>query len=140
MSRARLLAFMKSFGTVVLAVVIFAFAGGTAKADPCAIACRSQHNACRMAAKLLYSPRCDAQLQACISQCFAAGRFKRGIREGRGPSEFGDHRGPPPEVRGPPEMHGPADEGPPSPRGLRDFRDPRGPRWLGGPGRWGSFR
>lgn len=117
----------------VLAVLIFfAFAGNAAKADPCAIACRSQHNACRMATKLLYTPRCDAQLQACISQCFSAGRFNRGIREGRGPDDFRDRRGPPPppEMREPPERRGPP----------RDFRDPRGPRWLGGTGRWGSFR
>lgn len=114
---------------VVLAVLIFfAFAGDPAKADPCATACRSQHNACRMATKLLYTPRCDAQLQACISQCFAAGRFNRGVREGRGPEEFGDRHGPPPEMRAPPERRGPP----------RD--DPRGPRWLGGTGRWGSFR
>ena len=58
-------------------LAVLAMSAGAAQADPCADSCRSQHNGCRMAAKLLYSARCDAQLQSCISQCFAAGRFSR---------------------------------------------------------------
>ena len=92
------MASVKLGGVAAAAILLFfAFAGGPAKADPCAIACRSQHNACRMAAKLLFSPRCDSQLQACISGCFAAGRFNRGVvREGP-PRDFGarEHGGPP---------------------------------------------
>jgi hypothetical protein len=55
----------------------------TARADPCVEQCRGQHNACRMATKLLSTPRCDAQLQSCISQCFVGGRLNRGPREHR---------------------------------------------------------
>ena len=111
---------------VVAALIVFAFAATPANADPCAVACRSEHNACRMAAKLLFSPRCDAQLQACISQCFAAGRFNRGQREDRAPAEFRDHRGPPemrdpPDMRRPPEMRGPPGGGPPG----REFHGDR---------------
>jgi hypothetical protein len=78
-------------------------------ADPCAEACRSQHNACRMDAKLLYTPRCDAALQGCISGCFSKGRFSHDRDRERG--DFGEHgsrdfRGPP-ENHGPPEFHGP---------------------------------
>lgn len=128
------MASVKLGGVAAAAILLFfAFAGGPAKADPCAIACRSQHNACRMAAKLLFSPRCDSQLQACISGCFAAGRFNRGVvREGP-PRDFGarEHGGPPPDMRGLPER------GPP--RGFRDFRDQRDPRWLGSP-RWNGYR
>jgi hypothetical protein len=134
-----LLASMKQGGMAVLAILIyFTFAGNPAKADGCAISCRSQHNACRMAAKLLFSPRCDAQLQACISQCFAAGRFNRGLREGR---EFpalrdrdrrGVDVGGPPIVRGMPEIGGP-----PLVRGSPDMRGvpERGPPDRGLPER-----
>lgn len=95
----------------------------SAVADPCADACRSQHNACRMNAKLLFSPRCDAALQGCISGCFAQGRFDRGRERGHKPHDLRaapESRGPPafrtiPQFRGPPEFHGP--EG---------FRGPRG--------------
>ncbi len=153
------LASMKSGGVALLAALaVFAFAVRPAMADPCADTCRGQHNACRMAAKLLYPARCDAQLQSCISQCFAAGRFKRD-REGRDHrgGEFGERRDMrvPPDVRGlpegrglpdprglgdgrgPPDMHGPPDmRGHPG-----DFRDRAGERggagrWLGGPGPW----
>ncbi|MET0408364.1 MAG: hypothetical protein ABW006_08350 [Hyphomicrobium sp.] len=112
---------------VVLAALTVA--AGPAAADPCAVTCRSQHNNCRMTAKLLYSPRCDDQLQACISQCFSAGRFNRDAigERGRG-GEFRERRGPP-EMREPPVMRG-------SPRELHDFRDQRAPRWLGGGGLW----
>lgn len=116
---------------MVLLTVVFlsAFAVPPVKADPCAEACRSQHNACRMAAKLLFSPRCDAQLQGCISQCFTANRFNRDAREGREPRDFRDRRGPP-DFRGPPEERGP-------PRDFREFRERGGgPRWLGGRGWW----
>ncbi len=126
MSQAAL-ASIKWEGMVVLTIAfLLAFAVPSAKADSCAAACRSQHNACRMAAKLLYSARCDAQLQACISQCFAANRFNRDAREGRDSRDFRDRRGPP-EFRGPPDERGPP----------RDFRDHGGgPRWLGGRGWW----
>lgn len=108
-------------------VIVALFASALpAKADPCAQACRSQHNACRMAAKLLFSARCDAQLQGCISQCFTANRPNRVPREDRGPPDFRDR-----DRRGPPEFRGPPEEGGP-PRGFRDFRERGGPRWLGG--------
>jgi hypothetical protein len=106
-----------------------------------------------MAAKLLFSARCDAQLQGCIGQCFAAARMNRGLREGRDlrdlrdrdPREFREMRGSP-DMRGPPDRGPPGppvgrplpDRGPPDMRGPppRDFRDQRGPRWLGGRGLW----
>ena len=154
MSQAAL-ASIKSAGLALLAALALStIAVENAMAEPCAEACRAQHNACRMAAKLLFSARCDAQLQGCIGQCFAAAR--RGLREGRDlrdlrdPREFRD--------RGPPDMRGPPDRGPPGPPGplvgrppldrgppdmrgpplrdFRDFRDERGPRWLGGRGLW----
>lgn len=87
----------------ILAVLTFAMSG-SAFADPCAEGCRSQHNACRMNAKLLYAPRCDAALQSCLSGCFAQDRFRD--REGRAPRE----------LRGPPQFHGPP-----------EFRAPRAP-------------
>lgn len=91
---------------VITAVAIFfAFAVPAAKADACAQNCRSEHNTCRMAAKLLFSARCDSQLQACISQCFAASRLKRMPREDRRP----------PEERGSP--HEPRDRAPHEPGG-----------------------
>jgi len=104
---------INSVGRALLAVLAMsAFSAGSANADPCAEACRSQHNACRMAAKLLFSSHCDAQLQSCITQCFSGARMREGrdghnLREGR-----------PPDMRGPP----------------REFHDPReqgGQRWLG---------
>ncbi len=61
-----------------------------AHADPCVQQCRAQHNDCRMATKLLSSPYCDAQLQGCISHCFAGNRPSREPREphdGHGPRE-----------------------------------------------------
>ncbi|MFT3732030.1 MAG: hypothetical protein QM780_11525 [Hyphomicrobium sp.] len=150
MSQA-LLASTKSSLAALLAVgILFAVAVSPALADPCAIACRSQHNACRMAAKLLFTPRCDAQLQACISQCFAAGRFNRGAREDREPREFRDRdrdRRGPPEMRAPPDAGGGGGPGPERGPGRnfrefrnQDFHDPAGPRWLGGPLRWTRFR
>ncbi len=82
---------------VIVAVAIFVvFAVPAARADACAQNCRSEHNTCRMAAKLLFSARCDSQLQACISQCFAANRLKRMPREDRGPP---NEKGPPHEPR-----------------------------------------
>jgi len=36
-------------------------------ANSCAAQCRAAHNQCRIATK--GSPRCDAQLQACLSRC-----------------------------------------------------------------------
>jgi hypothetical protein len=51
---------------------IFAFGGPAvdlAQADQCVADCRSAHNQCRVAAKALSSPQCDAQLQACIDRC-----------------------------------------------------------------------
>jgi hypothetical protein len=95
---------MKLRGAAVLAgLILFTLAGTAAKADPCAIACRSQHNNCRMAAKLLFSPRCDAQLQDCIVRCFAALRFNRLPREDRGRPDFRDRRVPG-DMRDPPGM------------------------------------
>jgi hypothetical protein len=61
-----------------------------ARADPCVQQCRAEHNACRMATKLLSSPYCDAQLQGCISHCFAGDRQSREPREprdGHGPRD-----------------------------------------------------
>lgn len=107
---------MKLRGMAVLACLTFFMLSGTAAiADPCAVACRSQHNNCRMAAKLLYPARCDAQLQDCIVRCFAAGRFNRLQREDRGPPDFRDRRG-----SG--EMHGLP--------GMRDGPDVRGSSGL----------
>jgi hypothetical protein len=40
-----------------------------AQADQCVAECRNAHNQCRVAAKALSSPQCDAQLQACIDRC-----------------------------------------------------------------------
>ena len=61
MSQAAL-ASIKSAGRALLAVLaLSAFAVGGAVAEPCAENCRSQHNSCRMAAKLLFSARCDAR-------------------------------------------------------------------------------
>jgi hypothetical protein len=128
-------AWVKTGGMVILAILILsAFAVRSATADPCAEACRSQHNDCRMAAKLLFSGRCDAQLQGCIMQCFAAARANRDrdLREGRDLRDFRDRRGPadmrgPPDFRGPPEAHVPPDMRPgfrgPGPQGP----DARGP-------------
>jgi hypothetical protein len=111
--RSKRLAFVAALTTLVLVTSEVAFA------DPCAEACRSQHNSCRMDAKLLFAPRCDAALQACISGCFTQGRFRRDRDHDRG--GFGEHgprdfRGAPenrgqPEFRGHPEMHGPRGAG-----------------------------
>jgi predicted lipoprotein with Yx(FWY)xxD motif len=91
----------------VLTALMLATAG-SAFADPCADACRSQHNACRMNAKLLYAPRCDSALQACLGGCFAQRpeRDRDHERGGRASREF----------RGPPES-----------RGIPEFRPPRFP-------------
>ncbi len=127
---------MKLAGTALFAVLaLSAFAVGQARAEPCAEACRSQHNSCRMAAKLLFSGRCDAQLQACITQCFAAARFGRDGREGHDPRDMRDPRGMhgPGDMRGPPDMRDRGMGGTPGMHGPpRDFRDQRGPRFLGG--------
>ncbi|MBK9079144.1 MAG: hypothetical protein WBP38_02840 [Hyphomicrobium sp.] len=40
-----------------------------AKQDTCVAQCRAAHNQCRMAAKSISAPNCDAQLQACIERC-----------------------------------------------------------------------
>lgn len=81
-----------------------------------------------MAAKLLFSSHCDAQLQSCITQCFSGAR----MREGRD-----SHNGRPPDMREPRGMGGNA-RGPGEPHDMRgpprEFHDPRdqgGQRWLG---------
>lgn len=106
---------IKLVGRASLAVLAMStFAAGSAHADTCAEACRSQHNSCRMAAKLLFSSHCDAQLQSCITQCFSGAR----MREGRDGHNLREGRGRPPDMRGPPrEFHDPHDQG--------------GQRWLG---------
>jgi hypothetical protein len=115
---------------VLSALVLTTATTRYAHADPCADACRSQHNNCRMSAKLLFSPRCDAALQNCISGCFTRGRFDRGDRHnGRGNDERGhDERGSR-EFRGPPDMRD--SQGPREFRGLPEMHDSHGPR---GPG------
>ncbi len=40
-----------------------------ARADNCVSQCRSAHNQCRIAAKAVSAPQCDAQLQACMERC-----------------------------------------------------------------------
>lgn len=40
-----------------------------ANRDGCIAQCRSAHNQCRLAAKSVSSPQCDAQLQACMERC-----------------------------------------------------------------------
>ncbi|MBA2126865.1 hypothetical protein DLM45_11640 [Hyphomicrobium methylovorum] len=65
----------------------------SAHSDPCVQQCRAQHNDCRMATKLLSSPRCDAQLQSCISRCFAAHRERPAMR-GQPHERGGPPRGP----------------------------------------------
>ena len=123
---------IKSIGMALLAVLAMsAFAVSDANADPCAEACRSQHNACRMAAKLLFSSHCDAQLQSCITQCFAGARSRDRDNRGRPqdirarePRGMNDPRGQGGGVGDPRDMHGP-------PRELHDPRDPGGQRWLG---------
>jgi hypothetical protein len=111
------LAVIASLTALVLLTSHWAFA------DPCAEGCRSQHNTCRMNAKLLFSPRCDAALQACISGCFAQDRFnrrrdreERALPDMHGGSEI--HRGQ--EFRGPPAF------------GMPGFGRPRGPGFGGG--------
>lgn len=82
----------KSIASAAVAgVVLLAAATGRAYADPCVQGCRGAHNACRMATKLLSSPLCDAQLQACIGGCFASGRFARD-RDLHGPPDLGAPR------------------------------------------------
>jgi hypothetical protein len=56
--------------TVILGVV----AAGVpevelARPEACVAQCRAAHNQCRMAAKSISAPKCDAQLQACIERC-----------------------------------------------------------------------
>jgi hypothetical protein len=114
------------------AAVVLAVTCAPAVADGCAVSCRSQHNNCRMAAKLLYSQTCDAQLQNCISQCFSENRFNREGRAGRGPGEFRERRGQGEFGGGPPEMRRPSEGGPGG--AMREFRGERGPRFLGGRG------
>jgi hypothetical protein len=115
---------------VLSALVLTTATAGYAHADPCADACRSQHNNCRMSAKLLFSPRCDAALQNCISGCFTRGRFGRDRHDGRGNDERGSR-----EFRGPPEMHD--SQGPREFRGPPEMHDSHGPH---GPGRSGDRR
>ena len=78
----------------VAAVLLMGCAPSAAVADPCVQACRSDHNACRMAAKLLMSARCDAALQACIGQCFSGNRGGRDVRPPRDLRDFHEPRGP----------------------------------------------
>lgn len=78
----------------VAAMLLWAGASGMAVADACVQACRADHNACRMAAKLLLSARCDNQLQSCISQCFASSQYGREPRDVRPPRDLRDLRGP----------------------------------------------
>jgi hypothetical protein len=40
-----------------------------AQTDQCVAQCRADHNRCRVDAKALASPQCDAKLQACIDRC-----------------------------------------------------------------------
>lgn len=60
--------------TVALAAVTAIFAPETAKANRagCAAQCRAAHNQCRMAARSVSAPRCDAQLQSCLERCSRA--------------------------------------------------------------------
>lgn len=37
--------------------------------ENCVSQCRAAHNQCRIAAKAVSAPQCDAQLQACIERC-----------------------------------------------------------------------
>ena len=91
---SRVASLLKSLAKAASAAVLLtAAASNAAVADPCVQSCRTQHNDCRMAAKLLLSSRCDAQLQSCISQCFAADRYGSEAREIRLPREFRDLRG-----------------------------------------------
>lgn len=68
-----------AIGAIFFAVLTVSWSA-SAKSDPCVKHCRAQHNDCRMATKLLSSPRCDAQLQSCISRCFAMHRERSGAR------------------------------------------------------------
>jgi hypothetical protein len=103
-------------------------ATGPAHADPCVQGCRGQHNACRMATKLLMAPACDAQLQNCMVGCFAAARGgrDRDFRGDRG--GFPHDRGFPGDrdFRGGREFPGGRDMLPGGPRDDRGgFRDRR---------------
>ena len=40
--------------------------------DRCISQCRTAHNQCRMAAKAVLSPQCDAALQSCLDRCSGA--------------------------------------------------------------------
>jgi hypothetical protein len=40
-----------------------------AQRDQCESQCRAAHSQCRVADKSLSSPKCDAQLQACLDSC-----------------------------------------------------------------------
>jgi hypothetical protein len=40
-----------------------------AQRDQCEQMCRQSHSQCRVADKSLSSPKCDAQLQACLDSC-----------------------------------------------------------------------
>lgn len=124
---------IKSFGMAALAVLaVLAFAAGNASADPCADSCRSQHNSCRMAAKLLYSAHCDAQLQSCITQCFSGARSRDRDRDNRSPREMRpDPRGMNDPRGGGVRMGEPRDMRGPPPREFHDPRDQGGQRWLG---------
>lgn len=60
------------FGILAVGGSIVAFGEpGTdlAQADQCVSECRSEHNQCRVEAKAISSPQCDAKLQACIDRC-----------------------------------------------------------------------
>jgi hypothetical protein len=59
------------FAALIIAGVLGAI-GSTvelARADNCVAQCRAAHNQCRIAAKAVSAPQCDAQLQACIERC-----------------------------------------------------------------------
>jgi len=70
MSRVASLLKRASGAAVSGLVMLAAFGASNANADPCVDGCRGDHNSCRMTTKLLSSPRCDAQLQSCITRCF----------------------------------------------------------------------
>ncbi len=105
---------------LVAAFVVSASQAQAGPSDPCVLGCRSQHNDCRMAAKLLFANRCDAMLQNCINRCFGAERFNRDAARGRDLRDLGDFRDRrgPPEMRLPPEVRVP----PPALRVLPEAR------------------
>jgi hypothetical protein len=56
------------FGAMAISAISLAQAETLAGADAsCAPGCRTQHNACRLQSK--GAPRCDGELQACVTRC-----------------------------------------------------------------------